>query len=359
MVTVTPLAKLRSVKGDDNFNEGNYTGTTFTLKVAGDRETVQINDAKGATRFAHYLDALLEVRERMTKLPSLGVQGGIARRAAIDKSDIESAYRELADRNEPVVEPPVLRAEGNAPLGLLPIGIAFGVAFLGIFVLNGFNRVLRDNAQFGIVTDVPPAERPLALRAYLLDPRNTRHRDKAEVMLANYYAPALAFLRDSATDADLRQNMLPLLTALSKAKQPLISVRVREEPGVRIDGIEFGAERAAERQGQIGKRLATTLTKSVGATLVEVVEITEPDIPAMIDVRYKFVPAPANPSMFRVEWTVAIRETAEGRPASKVLPGVNAWSSTNRFGQFHQQETGNFMRALLGADIPEDGAPPG
>lgn len=353
-VLVTPLRGLVGVDVQDNYNEGTYTGSTCYLDIGDKREQITISDGDQTVRFRNFMNTIAAARREGRDIRS-GVLGEMARRQASEQYAAEDVY--ARDDGQP--DPPTPQRSGTAPTGLLAMAIIVALTIGGVFLLKVLNVSWRDDAMFKQALTHPIAqEKPVLLRVYLLDPRNTRHRPKAEQMLEEYYQPALSVIEARATDAELKKGMIALVTALGKAKQPLVSVRVTEVPVPGVAGPEFQETQITNRRDAVAKWLATSVTRVVGTHLVEVVELLA-EGSAMIDIRYRFVPGPTRADLVRVEWTVEIRERPDATPVRKTLDGQVAWETAQFFFEFHRREAIPLMQALVGEAHAPDGPPPG
>jgi hypothetical protein len=258
---------------------------------------------------------------------------------------------------------PAPRREGTAPAGILALVLIVVLAVGGVFLLKQLNTIWRDDALFRLLSKGADAsKRPVAMREYLLDPRNTRHRDEAEAILQACYTPKADEIAREAKDAELGKGMADLVRALGKARQPLVSLRVKEDKS-EVAAVELNADRVAERAKQVQLRFTHTLTNFLGIYHVEVVEV-ETATP-MVEINYRFVPDPLNKLNMFVEWDVAVRERPNAAPVRKKLPGTRSWNRGLFFPDpagFHDSETRALMLALMGTDrpvAPVGGAPPG
>lgn len=357
-VRVTKIEELKSVDAQDNYNEGNYTGTTLTLNLrGGDKENVTISDGTYAVQFIRYLDTIIAMRKSGSTNESAGIQGTIARRVALTAAQSEGAYYNV-DVAENVAEPPVPRATGWAPSGLIAILVILALAVGGVFAMTPLNRIWRDDAFFELVKHAPFDEKGDVLRAYLIDARNTRHRDKAEQQLAELYVGPIQNVKANARDPELAKGMVAVLTGISKAKQPLLSIRVKEDKGHPLEGLDFLPARSTQREQTLTKRLANSISMTVGKRLAIPVELgaTEESLPVMVQIDYKFVPVGG--AEMRTDWTITIRERPESAPiVTKTIQGRPALR-TGYFTTFHN-EAGNLMRDLIGKDHPDNEGPAG
>ena len=118
--------------------------------------------------------------------------------------------------------------EGRAMPSVLPyiflLLYATACFFIMAFIVN---PPLRDDAIFEAVMKEPSVE-PRFLRAYLIDPRNTKHRDEVTKKLSGFYNQPIAHVRQNGKDVELREGMAKLLESLRTADQPVVSVRVTE-----------------------------------------------------------------------------------------------------------------------------------
>jgi len=150
------------------------------------------------------------------------------------------------------------------------------------FALLTANYPFRDEAVFAQIKDIPAKEQPPFLRLYLANDKFTAHRDEAKRMLDAHYETAV---RDSVAgnDPDLRRGLAAVVAALKDKPTAALSLRTVEE------GAPPGQQAAAgQRQKAVADRLADKWGITIGDELVAFAVLEDPDVPANIELRWKF-----------------------------------------------------------------------
>ncbi|MBY0455896.1 MAG: hypothetical protein K2V38_01015 [Gemmataceae bacterium] len=236
-VTVTPLDDLTDANGaakhDDN---GNYQNTTVNI-LLGKRAalTFTLTNEVRAEHMVTFLNYLAWARgrdggargdlkpEEIGALAKYVVRTGDEPKDADGNLDLERARGQVNIDHVP--EP---AREGRSVPSVLPYAF-IGLGAVACFVAMAFvvNPAVRDDAIYDLVTKEPFVE-PRFLRAYLVDGRNTRHRDQVKQRLARFYESPVAHAERNARDKQLGEAMAAVLGDLSKADQPVVSLRVVE-----------------------------------------------------------------------------------------------------------------------------------
>jgi len=218
------------------------------------------------------------------------------------------------------------RREGRAVPNVIPYVVLVVAGLACWFVMKEFNTPYRDDEIYAQVTHEPVE--PRFLRAYLVDPRNTRHREQVYSRLEGFYSGPVSRVRAEGGDPDLREGMAQVLDSLKRADQPVVSIRVTEKKSP--PGKEAGA---ADRAKQVSTRTADRIIEvlrgwappvtapagmvfkeqppPIGEQLIAFVEAPEESKPHF-DISYEFVPDGAN--RYTIRWTAAIRTDVEKDP---------------------------------------------
>jgi hypothetical protein len=353
-VTVTRVDDAVEANFTHNYNNGSYQNSVVKVLLGGNSVAqVTLNNEQRAEQMVVYLNYLAWARgeggDRAT-LPPASL-GGLAKYVA--KNDAEPKDAE-GNINLNLVELDITQVpeeptrEGRAAPSVLPY-IFILVAAAAIFGLMAYvvNPPIRDEAIYDAVTRVtqPPSVEPRFLRAYLIDPRNTRHRDEVQRQLAGFYDPAISHVTNRATDAELRGGMVQVLESLRTADQPIVSLKVTEKP----DGKPGAAERQKKiLEGIVGGNVAggtggimdefakvsppiqpgpgvvfKEQPPPIGHQLIAFVEAPEGANNAHFEITYTLKPG-INQNSYRVEILVEIRTTVEAPPVATStlsLPG--------------------------------------
>jgi hypothetical protein len=251
-VTAESLDGLHAVNVTHHHTDNNYTHTAFELGLGhGRRAQFNIHNQEQADLAAKFLEALGQTANAThgdgEPLPS-GARGVLARELARTGGMPGS----LDAKDVPFVKIPEPRKERRAAAGgpLFRSAVVMALAAAAcVAVLRPLNATMRDDALFDLVKK----ENPPQLRYYLVDSRNTAHRDEAQKLLDGYYDRALETLAQRKVSASIRKGLAGLATAARAAPQPVVTVSVAcadtatdkdkaEEPSVRQRVAEEMAE---------------------------------------------------------------------------------------------------------------------
>jgi hypothetical protein len=203
------------------------------------------------------------------------------------------------------------------------------------------NPPLRDNAIFEAVMKEPSVE-PRILRAYLVDPRNTLHREEVTKRLSRFYDAPISHVTNNGKDPVLRAGMAKMLESLREADQPIVSVRVTEK------NTPPGQEgKKGPRENQLRTDFATGINNAfsgqpwggqvppppgvewkeppppIGQQLIAFIEPPEGADKVHFDIEYAV--EPGDFGALRLVVTVAIRTNIEADPVARgqfTLPGT-------------------------------------
>ena len=346
-IKITRIDDVVEANFTHNYNNGSYQNSKIRI-LLGDNSVAQVtlNNEARAEQMVVFLNYLAWARgeggERAALPPA--TLGGLAK--YVSKNDAEPKDAD-GNINLNLVElditeiPEEPAREGRAMPALLPYVVIF-VAGIGVFFVMSriINPPLRDDAIFDAVTKVtqPPSVEPRFLRAYLIDDRNTRHRDEVQKQLASFYTPVINHVNQHATSAELKGGMVKILESLSTADQPVVSIRVTEL----MDGKPSGKAGAGERQKKlrdgvvggsspagVGGGILDEFAKvsgpiqpppgilfaeqppPIGHQLIAFAEAPEPEPgekpkPAHFEIVYNLKPG-TDPNVYQVEVTIMIR----------------------------------------------------
>lgn len=230
----------------------------------------------------------------------------------------------------------------RSPPHLLPYLITFVCAVLCYFIMREVDVPRRDDAIFEAVSQSPVE--PRYLRAYLIDPRNTNHRDDAHKQLATFYDPVEVRLRGVAPKTELRTGFADLIHSLREADQPIVSIRVTETKSPA--GAGGGEERAKNLREEFPKRIASALTPisrsiiipagmtitppppPVGEQLLAFVEAPTDAAGAHFDIAYWFEPQANN--RYEIQCRMEMRVKIEEKPVASYSFAVNNSYAANQ-----------------------------
>jgi hypothetical protein len=225
---------------------------------------------------------------------------------------------------------------------IIPYAVLVLAGIACFFVMKGINTPYRDDSIYEAVTK-PPME-PRFLRAYLVDPRNTRHREQVYGHLEGFYNEPVRRIQAEGADLSLRSGMSQLLDSLKRADQPIVSIRVHEDkspPGQdsgasdRAKKVQTGfADKVTEVLGQWAPAVpapAGMVFKEppppVGHQLIAFVEAPEEAKAAHIDIGYEFVSADGG-GRYTLRWTATIRVKIDEDPVgTKTLTETRTYTA--------------------------------
>ncbi len=265
-----------------------------------------VGSARKAAEVADYYAAMAELESRpdgrWANAPAAEL-GAAAKYFA----ESEEEPREVSDTGLEVAEvpdAPAATARAGWGLGGLLLILLAGAGLFAAFW--AVNVPLGDEMAFSRAKEGGAP----GLRAYLLDPRNTSHRDEARQLLAKAYDLPVAHLKglDPGEQPALRDGLVKLLDALRTSDSPVVSIRVTSETP------------NDDMATSLRTELADGLARSIGAELIAFVGPPD-DKPAHLTVTYKLPQAkPAdddNKDMPEVvALTVEVRPTLDGEPTT-------------------------------------------
>lgn len=312
-VTVTDVSDFHAVEVRHQYSSGSYAGSRVLFDLGGRPLAVPVSGESRADFVEEYYRSLVKLEEHDEKkwrsLPPAEL-GAVAKHFVAE----EELPRDADDVPLEVTETPAepARATRAAP-AVIPYVI---ILVVGGLVYTGFQQLndpVRDDRAFA---QAEPGGAP-GLRGYLIDPRNTRHRDEALAKLAKLYAPAVSRVEAGVKDPVTREGLLAILKALQEAPQPVVSIDVREKDTPK--GFEGGA---GVRASQLRTDLADAFATYIGKELIGFVQAPA-DTPAHVELVYQFVPAGADwrGPMYKVEWQLRLRADPAAPPAEPA-PGL-------------------------------------
>ncbi len=294
------------------------------FEFKGDRdEVVAVPSFQDANLVADYFEAMdeLEHSKKGTWSNVTPAELGAAAKYSIEEDETPNDVNDLRLDVDEIPTPTKATKAGFGLIPLLAILVAGGVLFL---VLWQVNRPLGDDAAF----DRAKENGAPGLRGYLIDDRNTRHRDEAKVLLAAAYDPAIRKLETApqATNQKVRDGMIELVKSLKTAESPAVSLDVIEKTSG-VDPI------SPARATRLRRELADALARGVDPKLIAFASPPEAQ-KAHITVRYEFIPAKeAIGGGYVIEVEIEIRTDIAAAPfvamkwieAINFPNGINSW----------------------------------
>lgn len=356
-VTITRIDQAIEANFTHNYNNGTYQNSVVRIVLPeGATATVTLNNEQRAQQMVVFVNYLAWARgpdggERAHLPPArLGALAKYFATHDIEPKDHEGNINfDLVSLTITTV-PEEPKREGRAAPNILPYIIML-LAAIGIFFLMSqvINPPVRDAAIYEAVIKEPCE--PWFLRLYLLDERNTAHRDRVLQRLGQEYDEAIAKLQQKPGDANLRKGMIELLQSLKGAAPPIVSLQVTEltggPPGAETrvtklrDGlvgkvmgqkVDAGAKEPDYflASGGIMEELAILMppvTPPPGVTFpkprtprgIQMIEFAEKPAEAAhahFEVTYTFTADPKDPNRYLLSATVEIRTDLDGKPVA-------------------------------------------
>jgi hypothetical protein len=305
-VTVTDVSDFSSVEVRHNFSGGSYGGSRVTFDLDGKRLSVPVAGETKADLVEDYYRSLVKLEEhddRKWRELSAADMGGVAKYLATEEELPYDPSDVRLEVTETPAEPKRDRRAAPALLRYLAILAVGGLVYFGFWKAND---PVRDGRAFARAEEGGAP----GLRGYLLDERNTRHRDEALAKLAKLYDTPAAKVEAGVKDPVAKQGLLAVLNSLRQAPQPVVSIDVREQ-----DTPKDQALPASAREGQLRTDLADAIATHLGKDLVGFVT-APPNQPAHFELVYKFVPAGNDfrGPRYKVTWQLRLRADPSAAP---------------------------------------------
>jgi hypothetical protein len=310
-VTVTDLADLREAKAVQNYNEGKYQNTTVTLRIPQNRHDVHVSDEERGRRLTVFLNAVAYMRDGgedgkddVLRGLSAEAMGTVAKKVATTGEFPKEPARAEEGNSVRVPRPKREGRRSTGILGLMAVVLVGAAMFAGLVTVN---YPFRDEAVFARIKELPPKERPPALRLYLTHDKFTAHRDEARQLLAEHYENGVR-TNIVGTDADLRKGMAEVVLALKDKPAGVVSLRTVEEvspPGQALGG--------PPREKAVREKLADKWGSTIGDELVAFATMDDADVPVNIEVRWKF------DELGAIRYTITFRKSPEEQPVAEIF----------------------------------------
>jgi hypothetical protein len=305
-VTITDVSDFSEVVVRHDYSGEHYGGSRVLFDLGGRRLVVPVNGEAMADFVDAYYRALVNLEQhddrKWRDLPTAEL-GGVAKYVATQETLPHDPAQVPLEVTDTPREPQRAQRAGPALVPYLLILAAGGLAFVGFWNLND---PVRDNREFA---QAAAAGAP-GLRAYLLDPRNTRHRAAAQERLAKLYEPAIAKVETQAKDPEAKRGLLAILHSLREAPQPVVSIEVREKDSP--PDLQAGT---LARETLLRTDLADAIAMHLGKELVGFVRAPEGQ-PAHFELEYAFTPngGEFQQPTYRVTWHLRLRAEPGAAP---------------------------------------------
>lgn len=222
-VTVTNVIDRTNMESTENFNNNSYTSTSIHFHLPGKTFTSNIASRRDAETVAEYYGYLFELgNDAAYQNFSPAELGAVAKYTVIEgqlPSDLKLV--DLTVSEMPMVPDAKKIGTGLAIRLLVIVGAAVAIFSLSWMFLSPIQDEIAfaDAGKYGVQ----------GYRDYLLDERNTSHRDEARAKLKELYQPAIAKAGGCPNVAE-KQAWTDLMTNLSEYEGlPVVSIAVTSE----------------------------------------------------------------------------------------------------------------------------------
>jgi hypothetical protein len=312
-VNVTPTGMLMRADCQHNYDENeNYKNSTVRIQLADRRLEISVTSQGCADRLEEYLNNLAEIREGT---PAERGYLALERTTDYDEEEDEDSKRIVKAIPDPQKE----RTSVNwLPMIVLPVTIL--VLF---FVCKLLATALRDDAIFDIVKNRPAGD----LRFYLLDSRNTRHRKEVSAKLQQMHE-GIAQRVAGQGDPNLGAGLADLVRALSGEARPVLTLGFTKQEKKADTPEAFLSPALLETiNREMIKDISTRLSQHLDQQTTDYAEVTEGG--AMIEFTPRVIVPPKGGARreARIDWTVTLQATPEGKKHTTTLTSTMVQSS--------------------------------
>jgi hypothetical protein len=229
---------------------------------------------------------------------------------------------------------------------------------------------------------------PWFLQMYLLDEKNTRHRQQVKDKLGSIYGTAIGQVKaQPGGDPKLRDGMVKVLESLKETIRPAVSLSVSEanaKPGAEkrveklkdeVVGKVVGLPNDAApthfdaHNGIMGKmaKLMPSVPlppgverfdpprTPVGIQLIEFASKPEDAAHAHFEITYEFVPDDVVPAAFHLKAKVEIRTDLDGNPVATYTEESKEAFTPDKFDKALEGLRDHLLAGLVGAEKPPAG----
>jgi hypothetical protein len=314
-VTVTDVSDFSQVDVRHQYSSGTYSGSRVTFDLDGRRWVVPVKGEARADLIEDYYRSLVKLEEhddrKWRDLPAAEL-GGVAKYLATQEELPHDVTEVRLEVTGTPAEPKQASRAGSGLFRYVVILLISGLLFAGFWSVND---PVRDERAFEIAKG---AGAP-GLRGYLLDSRNTRHRDEAQAALSKLYDAPINKVQTGVKDATERDGLLAILNALREAPQPVVSIDVQEKDTPKANEIGKDA-----RMNQLRTDLADAIATHLGKELIGFVRAPE-GVPAHVELIYKIAEQGQDHRgpLYQVRWQLRLRADPADNPTEpkeRVLP---------------------------------------
>ena len=171
-----------------------------------------------------------------------------------------------------------------------------------------------------------PSQGAPGLRAYLLDDRNTRHRDEAKALVSALYEPPILRVKTNVKEEAVKSRFVEILNGLRDAGSPVLSLNVIEKSLPELEMM------APTRTSALRTDLADTLGTYIGTELVAFASPPQ-DKNAHIELVYTIEKPDAMVASYKVTWQLRLRTTPDTDPVDSRVFSLQTTYDQARFAQ--------------------------
>jgi hypothetical protein len=301
-VWVTLIEDVEEASYTDNYdNQGNYSGSTVGIHTRDGTVDLWVRSEAKAEHVADFVNALADNADLEP------VDRGYLAKAVVEGWEDEFDGRRA--RGWPVRDVPEPRKVRSNVSWAWRYPALVAAAVVLFFVLRPIDSRLRDD---GIFDAVMHEQKAPALRWYLVDPRNRRHREEVEHRLGQLHdQSARRLLERPGGDGQLKAGLAAVAQELKKTPTPVMTMSFGEGPPPEAGKVPANWNATAQAlRGQkdfVLKGMADHLTAALGEDLTDYGEAPG-GTPAMAEVTYQ----PAGPG--QVVWAVKLRPEPGAKP---------------------------------------------
>jgi hypothetical protein len=306
-VLARPIGMLVGASQEHNYDtNGNYSNTVVKVALADGREAVTVGSMSRGERLQEYLNALAEQRD------GTPAERGYAALSQVETEDDEDDYD---DDERAVKEIPLPKREGGSAMSLLPLILLPVIALLLFFGCKWLAAEQRDDAYFDEVKGKGVNE----LRSYMIDRRNTRHREAVKKLLEFQAEQSIARVKTQG-DPVLRAGLAELVRAVAGETRPVITLHVVKQPKRENTPEQYLSPAVQETLNrQIINEISKQLGQHVGQQTADYGEVTEPSGMIEFTPKVELPPRGERGGELRIVWTVTLQATPEAKKHTLTL----------------------------------------
>jgi hypothetical protein len=316
-VWVTLIEDIRKLSVRPQYSpQGVPTGATVRIKVKGDSVDLDLKSLAKADEVADFLDSVPQDKDLSPAdqgfyaLYTIDHDGEELRRAraySVEEDRSIQGVAELVEDRAVEKIPDPEKARMGMTWWRYPVVVA---AMVALFVVcRWICKAQHDHAVYDLVRN----DKAGMLRAYLVDPRNTRHREEIQQRVNQVHDAAAQRILQRGRDHNLKNGLAAIVLELKPNPRPIVAIGFKQShttEGNVADGGAFSPTMVKLRHEALQKNLCDHLTNVVGEDVVAYGAVPDGE-PAMIEISYAVTLKPNPPGVFaqgicEVDWTVTV-----------------------------------------------------